>query len=350
MDRHAKDKDSFWMSRALELAGRGLGCTSPNPPVGAVIVREGRILGEGWHHRAGEPHAERMALADAVSRGNSPALPGSTIYVTLEPCSSYGKTPPCTEGIISAGISRVVYACKDPDKRHRGRADALLRAEGIEVLSGVLEGPCGRLLRPWAHAVTSGLPWVTAKIATTMDSRLTRHVERWLSCPESLRYAHDLRCECDAILVGGQTVRSDNPSLTIRCPHSPAPPEKVQPLRIVLTHNRDSLPKDSALFTDDYAERTLVFENVPSLREVLTTLREEHGVVHLMLECGGKLLRQFLEEGLINEWYQIITPQLAGGPEQLISGDFLTPEVGFQRETLTCSGQDIIMRGILRYN
>ncbi len=342
------DTDRHWMQRALELAARGLGTTSPNPPVGAVIVQGEELIGEGFHEKAGEPHAERRALADARARGKGEQLRGATIYITLEPCSSYGRTPPCTEGILEAGISRVVYGAVDPDTRHRGRADALLRAAGVQVEQGLCEEECMKLLRPWLFVLEHGRPWVTAKIATTLDGRICRCKERWLSGEESLRYAHQMRLESDAILIGGGTLRADDPALTIRTPLAAIPAVKEQPWRIVLTQDRHSLPQDCKLFTDEHAARSLVFERVEDLRqELLEPLYRERGVVSLMLECGGSLLRRFVEERLVNEWVQVITPTLGGGGQLAIPGDYLAQEAHWQQEAVIHSGRDIILRGTL---
>lgn len=318
--------DSHYMQLALEQARQGVGTTSPNPPVGAVIVKNGIILGQGYHERAGELHAERRALADARARGNGEELKGATIYVTLEPCSTYGKTPPCTEGILEAGISRVVYGAVDPDERHRGRADALLRAAGVEVLAGVEQAACELLLRPWAFAVMHRRPWVLAKAATSLDGRMARRTERWLSTPETLRYAHEYRLRSDAILVGGRTVRTDDPALTIRTPLSAVPACKQQPWRIVMTRDKRTLPATVKLFTDEHRDRTLIAENIDNLPAYLEGLYRERGVVQLMLECGGNLLRRFAEEGLINEWAQEICPVLSGGSDLVLPGDFLEKE------------------------
>lgn len=347
MEAEENRQDEEWMQRALQLARRGVGTTSPNPPVGAVIVKHGRVIGEGYHERAGQPHAERRAVQDACERGNEGELQGATIYVTLEPCSSYGKTPPCTEVILEKKIGRVVYGAVDPDKRHRGRADALLRAEGVQVQGRVAEAACRAFLRPWMHAVETGLPWVTAKIATTMDGRIVRRDERWLSCEEALSYAHQLRVESDAILVGGNTARLDRPALTIRRPISPAPACKLQPWRVVLTRHRDTLPADMPLLADEYADRTLIYDHVEDLRQMLQDLHSRHGVVRLMLECGGRLLRAFLEAQLVNEWVQVVTPYLSGGGELLLPGDYLPQEGRLaELQTIPC-GRDVILRGRL---
>lgn len=347
MDSDAMTPDETWMMQALTLAKKGIGTTSPNPPVGAIIVKDGTILGEGYHERAGELHAERRAIQNALERGNREKLPGSTIYVTLEPCSSHGKTPPCTDAILEWGISRVVYGAVDPDKRHRGRADALLSSMGVCVQGRVAEEACKAFLRPWMHAVENGRPWVTAKIAATLDGRIVRQRERWLSSEESLCYAHQLRAESDAILVGGNTVRKDNPALTIRRSLFPVPECKQQPWRIVLTRNKDSLPLESTLFTDSFSARTLVFQDADNLQDLLHMLYREYGIIRLMLECGGNLLRSFLEQGLVNEWVQIITPYLSGGEQWLLPGDYMPVERQLARKEVFPCGQDVILRGLL---
>ncbi len=340
--------DRHWMEQALALAARGLGTTSPNPPVGAVIVQGGELIGAGYHERAGEAHAERRALADACARGHAARLHGATIYVTLEPCSSYGRTPPCTEAIIEAGLARVVYGAVDPDSRHRGRADAVLRAAGVQVEQGLCEEACRLLLRPWLYALEHGRPWVTAKIATTLDGRICRQQERWLSSAESLRYAHEMRLTSDAILIGGGTLRADDPALTIRCPLSELPAIKEQPWRIVLTEDRSQLPAGSKVFCDAHAARTLVYERVCDWQqELLEPLYRQYGIVRLMLECGGGLLRRLLEEGLINEWVQILTPTLGGGDKLAIPGSYLRHEQHWQQEALIPCGPDLILRGTL---
>lgn len=342
-----EQEDTKWMQCALEQARMGLGLTSPNPPVGAVIVRNGTLLGQGFHEKAGEAHAERRAIADAHARGNAGLLQGATLYVTLEPCSTVGRTPACTDAIIEAGLARVVYGSTDPDTRHQGRADALLRAAGIEVCPGVCKAACDRFLRSWIHAVMTGRPWVTAKVATTLDGRMTRRQSFWLSGVKTLQYAHQLRLESDAILIGGNTLRTDDPQLTIRTPLTPPSPRKEQPWRIVLTNNMLSLPPRAKLFSDEYHKRTLLWENVQDLRKLLNELYTRYGIVNLMLECGGRLLRRFLEEGLVNEWMQSISPMVGAGPDYVVPGDFLPQEFIFQREELIECERDIIIRGTL---
>lgn len=363
--------DNYWMQRCLQCAYRGLGLTSPNPPVGALIIRpsdspnsrslpsneqeaQSLILGEGYHQRAGAAHAERNAIANAIQRGQQEALQGSTIYITLEPCSSWGRTAACTEGIIAAGIARVVYACDDPDLRHRGKARLILQAAGIQVETGICHEEATHLLRPWSYAQAHGRPWVVAKVATSLDARLSRQSERWLSSPSSLQYAHRLRAESDAILVGGQTIRDDKPSLTIRDTGGEVSSMKQQPWRVVLSRDIEKIKQEmhlhkSPLLYDEHKSRSLFFTDIKDLKkELLEELYQKHGIVQIMLECGGSLLKQFLEEELINEWVQIICPFISGGKHQLIPDiNYLCPEVKLQESTWTRSGSDMIIRGII---
>lgn len=341
--------DAQWMQQALIEGRKGLGTASPNPPVGAVLVSQGRVLGRGYHRQAGEPHAERQALADARQRGHAQLLRGSTLYVTLEPCSSYGRTPPCTEAIIEAGVGRVVFGAQDPDPRHRGRARALLEEKGIACEGGACEAECRYLARGFLKAMEHRRPWVTAKIAMTLDGRITRQRERWLSSPLALQYAHQLRLESDAVLVGGETVRRDDPALTIRHPLGVVPDVKRQPWRIVMTRNRASLPARCRLLTDEHAGRTLLFENVSDITsEVLEQLCQQRGVRMLLLECGGRLLRRWLEEGLVDEWVGIYTPWIAGGPSMAISGsNFMRDEWRIVQPEVISLGRDVVIRGVI---
>lgn len=348
--------DATWMNEALNEGKKGFGTTSPNPPVGCVIVARGEIIGRGFHRKAGEWHAERMALADACKRGNETLLRESTVYVTLEPCSSSGRTPPCTEALEEARVARVVYGLRDPDSRHRGRADAVLSSCGIPcslISDEEVQRACAHLARGFLMRVKEKRPWVIAKTAVTLDGRITRENERWLSCSESLEYAHILRLESDALLVGGETLRRDDPSLTIRCKSVPIPECKKQPWRVVMTRNRSSLQPASKLFTDEFSDRSIVVENAGDIRrDVLKPLYEEREVSVLLLECGGRLLRRWLAEGLVDEWVGIYTPWIAGGRDFSVGEcDFLpqewhlTPLPG-QKKCLLC-GDDVIIRGYL---
>lgn len=314
----AAPEDTALMREALEAGAKGLGTTSPNPAVGAVVARDGEILGRGWHERAGEAHAEPRALADAARRHGPEALRGATLYVTLEPCSTHGRTPPCTKAILEAGIARVVVAATDPNPAHAGRGLDLLRTSGVEVLNGVLEEEGRELIRFFARHVTTGFPWVIAKSAVTLDGHTTlpEGMGQWISNEAAREDVQRWRRQCDAILIGGETCRRDNPALTLRGPWAEGRP---QPWRVVLTSD-ENLPPLHRLFTDEHRDRTLVHTGM-SLRESLTRLGQL-GVTSVMLESGGRLLASALGEGLVDEVILYIAPILGGGATRLL------PETG----------------------
>jgi diaminohydroxyphosphoribosylaminopyrimidine deaminase/5-amino-6-(5-phosphoribosylamino)uracil reductase len=225
--------DETHMAHALALAARGLGRTWPNPAVGCVIVRDGRILGRGWTQPGGRPHAERRALDQAGDAR------GATAYVTLEPCAHHGKTPPCAEALIAAGIARVVTALTDPDPRVSGKGHAMLRAAGIAVTENVLADQARRLNAGFLKRVTQGLPFVTLKLATTLDGRIATASgeSRWITGPQARRYVHGLRLTHDAVMVGSGTARADDPDLTARDMGA-----IHQPLRILLDRTLSHSP------------------------------------------------------------------------------------------------------------
>lgn len=338
------NSDEKWMLRALEEAWKGRGLTSPNPAVGAVVVKGEIELGAGYHHRAGLPHAEREAIADVVSKHGCEALHGATIYVTLEPCSTTGKTPACTSGILENRISRVVYGAVDPNPEHAGAADSLLCEQGVEVTAGVLREQCEKVLRPFAKRISSGLPWVIAKTAMSLDGRITRPPSegQWLTSPESREIVHQLRAQVDAIIVGGKTVRRDNPRLTLRSEKSVG--KKEQPWRVVLTHaGRESLPQDFHLFTDEYKNRTLIYQDKP-LAEVLRDLADK-GCNSVLLECGGHLMRQFAEAELIDEYQLFYAPIITGGQDFGFGlGNHFKSSLTLKEVRSTSIGQDSTLR------
>ncbi len=301
--------DATLMAIAMEEARRGVGLTSPNPPVGAVVAVGDQVIGKGHHRKAGGPHAEIEALTDA-RRQNPAAVRGATIYVTLEPCSTQGRTPPCTKAILEAGIARVVYGAHDPNPEHRGRAEAVLADAGIAVTTGILEEACTALIRPFSKWITTGLPFVIAKAGQSLDGRITRPPgeSSWITNAEARAVGRQLRARCDAIIVGAQTVRDDNPLLTLR--PGEAPSEKVQPWRVVLTRSGD-LPSTSHLFTDAFNDRTLVLRGL-TLREALLDLGRR-GVVTALIEGGGDILGQAFRDQLVDEVHWFIAPRICGG-------------------------------------
>jgi len=322
-----------WMRRALQLAALAEGRTSPNPLVGAVVVdASGRLVGEGFHARAGQPHAEVGALAQAGE-----AARGGTIVVTLEPCCHHGRTPPCTEAVINAGIRRVVVALTDPDPRVAGGGMQRLRDAGLEVITGVLEAEAGHQNRAFVHRVQTGRPWGVLKWAMSLDGRtaLANGASQWISGPLARSWVHALRAGCDAVIVGGGTVRADNPLLTSRGQRDP------EPLRVVLSRSL-VLPELAQLWDQTLAptlvahgpvvESPAVDASAASAR--LTALQQcgvgvqqlarsepeallmdlaGRGCNRVLWECGPSLAAAALQQGCVQELAVVIAPKLMGG-------------------------------------
>lgn len=333
--------DEDFLREALSLAECGLGLTSPNPAVGAIVVRDGEIIGRGWHRRAGGPHAEVEAIQDASTRAGISRLRGSTIYVTLEPCSTHGKTPPCVEAILHAGITTVVVGATDPNPDHVGRGLELLQEAGCEVRTGVLEDEANALIRFFARRITTGLPWVIAKTAATLDGRTTLcpGEGQWVSSEESREDVQRWRRQCDAILVGGETFRTDNPSLTLRGQYAE---DRDQPLRVVFTSD-PKLPSEHKLFTDEYSDRTRIHQGV-TLEQSLRQLASE-GVNAVLLESGGRLLSHALDQQLVNEALLYFAPRLGGGSTRLLPLDGVTAHL--EQVEVVPIGPDIRVRGMI---
>jgi diaminohydroxyphosphoribosylaminopyrimidine deaminase/5-amino-6-(5-phosphoribosylamino)uracil reductase len=299
--------DEKFMRAAILEAKKGLGHTSPNPAVGAVIVRGGRIIARGFHHRAGEPHAEIEAIR-ALKRPEQAR--DATLYATLEPCSTHGRTPPCCDAIRQHGFGRVVIGAVDPNPKHQGHGLTILAKAGIEVTTDVLTNECEALNRPFNKWIATGLPWVIAKAGMSVDGRLTRPPGegQWLTSEASRADAMRLRSQVDAILVGAETIRADNPRLNIR---GVAGFEDKQPWRIVVTQS-GNLPAAAHVFTDERRERTLVFKG-KSLEDVLRELGNRQ-INSVLVEGGGTVLGEAFDQRLIDEVHFYIAPMLCGGP------------------------------------
>ena len=328
-------EDIHWMQLALTEARNGMGRTAPNPPVGAVIVKDGILLGKGWHRAAGKPHAEREALADAGQKD----LRGATLYITLEPCSTQGRTPPCTQGIIDAGIGRVVYACVDRNPDHAGRADFLLHAAGIEVVSGICQEEAEKLLRPFFKVRETGLPWVIWKSAMSLDGRITRPPGegQWLTGELARADVQMIRATVDAILTSGETVRRDKPALTIRDPELLA--GRQQPWRVVVTDRPESIVFQGPM------DRTLIRPR-GDLSEILRNLVSEQGVLTVMVEAGGVFSAALFESGLIDEVVVYYAPLLCGGPSPGLGGGGLHESLHLEEIDFKQFGDDVRVRGI----
>jgi len=338
-DSQSRAADLRFLRRALELARLGSGLTLPNPRVGAVVVRGGKIIGEGYHRRAGTAHAEVNAVADAKRRGHPVA--GATLYVTLEPCSTHGRTPPCTDLIRREKIARVVFAATDPNPAHAGAAKRLLRAAGVEVTSGLLAAEAAALNRDFNWWIVHRRPWVVAKIALSLDGRIVTPPgdDRWLTSPAARTVAHELRWESDAILIGAETARQDNPRLTVRLPGRRG---KVQPWRAVATRS-GKLPRDLHLFSDRHRDRTLVFTNQP-LEEIVAALGALN-VAHLLIEGGGEILTEAFQKKLVNEVAFFIAPAVMGTLPRALKK--LDAPIRLREVSYRQVGPDILCRGLV---
>ena len=320
--------DADFLKRALELAKRGEGHTRPNPPVGAVIVKGGKIIGEGWHKRCGGDHAEVAAIKDALKRTRrSASLPsGCVLYVTLEPCSKPGRVGACTDAIIAAGIKRGVYLVPDPNPKNRGKARRALAKHGVECVK-VCSQTCeekawdyclglmplvewgSRMIAPFAKHVTTGLPFVTVKLAMSLDGKICDDWgnAKWISHRGSRWLAGWERARVDAIMVGAETVRRDNPSLLS---HNKRNDDLV---RVVVTRS-GKLPKNARIFTDGAPNETKVFRVGKDAKDLKDVLRQlgKMGVMHVFCEGGLKLARTLADAGLVDAWYSFFAPIVIG--------------------------------------
>lgn len=299
-----QNSDEKYMRAALYEAGKGLGKTSPNPAVGAVLVWGDRIVARGHHRQAGGNHAE----IDCLRKSADPIPNDAILYVTLEPCSTRGRTPPCANYIIERGVKRLVIGAVDPNPKHRGRAIRFLRDAGIEVNTGVLEEDCARLNDAFNKWIVTGMPFVTAKCGMSLDGHLTRPPgeSAWLTSESSRRHAHKLRAVVDAIIVGAETIRRDNPRLTVRNGRR----RRIQPWRVILT-NSGRISKNARVFQDSWKERTLIYRN-QSLRAVLKNLGKRE-IISVVIEGGGDVLSQALDQKLIDKVHIYVAPILTGG-------------------------------------
>ena len=356
--------DEQFMRMALWLAEKGLGKTSPNPMVGAVIVKNGRIIAKGYHHAFGKDHAEVDALKHAKED-----MAGATMYVTLEPCRHFGKTPPCTDAIIRNKIGKVIIGTADPDPRMKGESVKLLKETGIETVVGVLETECRKLNEKYIKHRATGLPWVTMKFAQTLDGRIAAAdgSSRWVASPGSLKIAHKLRAEHDAILAGINNVLIDNPELTLRLVKGRSP------TRIILD-SRLRIPLDAKVLTNQAIAKTIIATTpaAPADKraaldkmgiEILAAPADADGHVDIkkllkilgerdissvLVEGGGEVYTSFLRAGLVDKIVGIIAPKILGKGFDTIRDLGITDinralKVKFTR--VYRSGEDIVVEG-----
>jgi len=368
----AARRDRRLMAEALKLARRGLGRTSPNPPVGALVVRGNEILGRGYHHRAGEAHAEILALRRAGDQAR-----GAELFVTLEPCDHQGRTPPCTRAIIAAGIQRVVVGAQDPNPQVSGRGLRRLRNAGIEVVAGVAEDQCRRMIEGFARWITAGRCHVTAKVAMSIDGRIATRTGQssWISGPEFLAEVHRLRDRCDAVLVGTRTVQADDPRLTCRRPGG------RDPMRVVLSGSLD-LPADARLFrqrSNNGLPRIVVVTTeqardarVASIEalgaevwrlpgrdgkvdlDALTRRLAEEDVLRLLVEGGAAVHGAFWDAHLVDRLIVAVAPRVIGGRDAKpaiggLGAETMRDAMDLDEVEVRRFGRDVVIQGVPRW-
>ena len=362
VDREGESEAERFMALALDEARKAEGQTRPNPCVGVLIVRDGEIVGRGFHARAGAPHAEVVALREAGERAR-----GADLYSTLEPCDHQGRTPPCTRAILEAGIARVFVGCADVNPKVCGRGIERLRAHGVEVVCGVLESACAELNAPFFKFVTQHRPFVTLKVAATADGKIATRTgdSRWVTGKAARQIVHEQRSRADAILVGGNTVRSDDPELTARPDGARA---AHQPLRVVLSSRLD-FPLSAKLFAEVTPQAPVLVVTATDDRASIEALRargvEVHvlaaqsdgrvaladlldclasrSVMHLYVEGGSELFGAFVESGLFDRLELFIAPKVLGAGlswARLAMRDEMGEAIGLSLERLEQVGED----------
>jgi len=362
------DADARFMSRALALAAEGLGRTFPNPPVGAVLVRRGRVIGEGFHRRAGKPHAEVEALRTV--RGSAR---GATLYVTLEPCTHFGRTPPCVDALLPLGLARAVVAMPDPNPRVRGRGIARLRRAGVPVTVGVGADEARRLTEGYAFRLRHGRPLVTLKLAATLDGRIAAAGgdARWITGPAARRLAHALRDVSDAVVVGAATVRQDDPRLTCRLRGG------HDPIRIVVAGPRLALPPRSRILAHGGPPTWVIAPAGASRARVGALVRRgvevvlvpgrgrripfatvaralgERGLTSVLLEGGGTIAAEALRARVVDRLVLFLAPVLLGGAGVPAIGPLgvrrVADGIAIDRPEVAWVGDDLVLEGRVRY-
>ena len=296
-----------WMQRAIDNALKAWGHTSPNPHVGAVIVKDGEVIADGWHKKAGTHHAEKDAIAKAREAGREDDLYGSTIYVTLEPCCTYGRTEPCTEWIMDAGISKVVYGSTDSNPEHAGRGFNYLLQGGVEIEGPILEEQCLDMNRFFFKWINEKKPYVILKMAQTLDGKIATESghSQWITGPEARHEVQKLRQGCDAIMVGGETLRQDNPSLNVREIENPRHPQRF-------IWSRSEIEGDFKAFSQEGGARYCHAQTQAEWDSFLKDLGSKE-ITSLLLEGGGWLASSALAAGIVDEVQFFMAPKILGG-------------------------------------
>lgn len=353
--------DEFFIERCIELAKKGAGYVSPNPLVGCLIVKNGKIIAEGYHKKYGTPHAEVNAINDALARKIN--LRGSSLYVNLEPCAHIGKTPPCTDKIIESKIAEVIIGIRDPNRLVSGKGIKKLIKAKIKVRTGILENQCRELNKFYFKHITSGLPYVTLKTAQTIDGKIAdaQGVSKWISSMPSRKLVHKLRSEYDAVLIGRKTVENDNPQLTVR--HI----KGRNPFRIVM--DKQLIPNlNSNLFSDENTDRTIIVtSSIPDeflgklfeqrkIRVINAKLKDDRidltdalknigktGIASILVEGGAYTYTEFIRQNAADELLLFISPRMMGKGIGTFSFEEQFSLKNFKSVTCGISGDDIVL-------
>jgi diaminohydroxyphosphoribosylaminopyrimidine deaminase/5-amino-6-(5-phosphoribosylamino)uracil reductase len=356
--------DERWMKLALHLAEKGRGRTSPNPMVGAVLVKRGKVVGDGYHARAGEPHAEIVAIENAGEKAK-----GATLYLNLEPCTHYGRTPPCVPAVIKAGVRKVVVGIEDPNPLVKGRGLTHLKQAGLDVKVGILEKECHRLNEAFFKYIVKHEPFIILKMAATVDGKLaTRNGEsQWITGEPSRRFVHRLRDQVDGVVVGTGTVLKDDPMLTARIRGGRDPYRIVFDSRLRIPENAkvfdlspskaivattEMAPQDKIERLQEKGARVLISDSKLGKVDLKSSLLKlgELGLMSLLVEGGGQINGSFLDQGLIDKIFLFLSPKLIGDP--MAPGIFSGAGVASLKEAISIKdlkvkkiGEDILLEG-----
>lgn len=349
-------QDQIWMRRAIELARQGQYSTKPNPNVGCVIVKDGVVVGEGFHPKAGQPHAEVFAMRQAGDQAR-----GATAYVTLEPCAHYGRTPPCAKGLVEAGVAKVMVACPDPNPLVAGKGVQILKDAGIEVEVGICEDEAHPLNDGFLKAMATGMPYVRLKIASSLDGRtaMASGESKWITGPEARQDVQHWRAISGAVITGIETVLADDCQLNVRSLNGVDDINTVvQPKRIILDR-QGRLPLTAKLlknpetvmvmgpYCPELADLGVIQLEIQPLKELLQQLVQQHQIYDVLVEAGATLSTAFLQAGLVDELISYVAPTLLGQTARsMFNAEFsrMAEQLRFKLQDVTRLGDDVRFR------
>ncbi|EXC01832.1 TPA: bifunctional diaminohydroxyphosphoribosylaminopyrimidine deaminase/5-amino-6-(5-phosphoribosylamino)uracil reductase RibD [Acinetobacter baumannii] len=348
-------QDQYWMQQAIELAKRGLYSTKPNPNVGCVIVKDNQIIGEGFHPKAGQPHAEVFALREAGEQAQ-----GATAYVTLEPCAHYGRTPPCAEALVKAQVKKVVVACPDPNPLVAGKGVQILKNAGIEVEIGICEDLAAQLNQGFLKAMSTGMPYVRLKVASSLDGRtaMASGESKWITGSAARQDVQHWRAISGAVITGIDTVIADDCQLNVRSLHNIDIETVAQPKRVILDR-RGRLPLTAKIlenpetvmvmgpYRQELTDLGVIQLEIQPLKTLLQTLSKQYQIYDVLIEAGATLSSAFLQEGLIDEMISYVAPTLLGqSARAMFNADFeyMAQQLHFKLLDVTQLDQDIRLR------